>query len=46
MRVLLATKTLMLVLLASAAVPHLILPLLKYPIAVLVSDLTQVMIGG
>jgi hypothetical protein len=46
MRVLLVSKTLLMVTMACAALPHLVLPLLKYPITVLVSDLARIVIGG
>jgi hypothetical protein len=46
MRVLLVNKTLLLVTVASAALPHVVLPLLKYPVTVLVLDLAKIIIGG
>lgn len=46
MRVLLFSRPLLLVTLASAALPHAILPLLKYPITDLLLDLAQTIVGG
>jgi hypothetical protein len=46
MRVLLINKSLLLVTMACAALPHVVLPLLKYPVTVLLLDLTKIVIGG